>query len=95
MAGNLLSCPLCGAPDRFLDAESAARAWGAARIALRWTKIPPKEIGWYLWRDDKLGNVYVVILSNFGDLRFYTENCIGEWAGPIPIPAEPCQDEGA
>lgn len=80
-------CPDCHMQGpRATDEYRAIHGWNALPRALRWTKEPPKELGWYLWREDNRGIVRVTILPNLGELRFYAEKCVGEWAGPIPEP---------
>lgn len=77
-------------------------------MTLRWTHKPPTVPGWY-WTVDHEGEMGVMHVTDFGlNGDLYIVGCpvntplnavlvndwIAEWAGPIPLPEEPEDDEG-
>ena len=66
---------------------------------LAWTKKRPTKTGYY-WYKAKIGETLIAFVdmeTEWVDLMGYpgAENLDfmqGEWAGPIPLPAEPCAD---
>ena len=86
----LVECS-CGArgPSAPWSREDAVNAWNALRREVCWTKEKPSVCGWY-WHHQG---------ASFGTVVEYVDPEIGipggvledeMWAGPIPMPADPC-----
>lgn len=89
---------------RLLSPDKAIKAWNALPRRLRWTKEPPKEMGWY-WHEENHGSkhpahvfrvvtsggetgVYVRFFGQPADVVHKIDHISGKWAGPIPEPEE-------
>lgn len=70
---------------RLLSPDKAIKAWNALPRRLRWTKEPPKEMGWY-WIRDYGKRLHIVDVGC--DMTEYEPQPYREWAGPIPEPKE-------
>ena len=55
---------------------------------LEWTRTPPEKAGFYFYRN-LFGCVQVV---RYSPRRMRRPDCGGEWAGPIPFPANPSKE---
>ena len=53
---------------------------------LRWTKEPPKKIGWYFLRQASTRQHVQVVRACGEEMPYNWENA--EWAGPLPEPVE-------
>ena len=84
--------------------SEAIESWNAMQRPLRWTKEPPKEMGWY-WHEENHGGkhpahvfrvvtsagetgIYVRFFGQPTDVIHKIDHISGKWAGPIPEPEE-------
>ena len=68
---------------------------------MTWTTDKPKQVGWFWYRKDYDSHVHLVKISNAGDVLYIRslddsahanltvrlDDCSGEWAGPLELPA--------
>ena len=80
------ACGMCGPCAPKVDAEYAVQRWNALPRALEWTDEPPKVPGWY-WYRHKPSRTIAMINVDVEPIEY--ESLPGQWAGPIPEPAEP------
>ena len=74
--------------------DSAIEAWNDLPRALRWTKEPPTEPGYYWFINEEVEGIIQICNSVKGLYVMYHGNDEewdlpeGEWAGPIQEPVE-------